>query len=293
MNSLKSHFKFNKQERSGIFFLLLLIIAFQVTYYLLKNTPFERFTNPLNTEVQMVLDSLKSQKVDQDSLTIYPFNPNFIADFKGYSLGMSVKEIDRLLHFRSTNKFVTSPEEFQKVTLISDSLLAVISPFFRFPEFTQNRTKQGSGNEMEYKTNPSNSSTKEAFMDLNSATAQELTIINGIGETLSLRIIRFRDRLGGFLVEDQLQDVYGLEPEVVKRTLAKFRILNKPVIQKININSANKDELGTLVYLSPVLAQRILDYRATVGTIRSLDELMMLEGFPSDKIDRIKLYLQL
>jgi hypothetical protein len=60
---------------------------------------------------------------------IYPFNPNFITDFKGYKLGMSVTEIDRLLAFRKTNRYVNSAAEFQQVTQVSDSLLAQIAPF--------------------------------------------------------------------------------------------------------------------------------------------------------------------
>jgi hypothetical protein len=53
---------------------------------------------------------------------LYPFNPNFITDFKGYKLGMSVQEID-LLEYRKGNKYVNSPKEFQAVTQVSDSLL--------------------------------------------------------------------------------------------------------------------------------------------------------------------------
>ena len=38
MNNWKSHFRFNRQERSGIFFLLLLIFLFQIVFYLVKYT---------------------------------------------------------------------------------------------------------------------------------------------------------------------------------------------------------------------------------------------------------------
>ena len=37
--------------------------------------------------------------------TIYPFNPNFISDYKGYKLGMSIQEIDRLHQYRAQNKY--------------------------------------------------------------------------------------------------------------------------------------------------------------------------------------------
>jgi hypothetical protein len=44
--------------------------------------------------MQSKIDSIKDQS-QNTLLKVYPFNPNFITDFKGYKLGMSVQEIDR------------------------------------------------------------------------------------------------------------------------------------------------------------------------------------------------------
>ena len=129
--------------------------------------------------------------------------------------------------------------------------------------------------------------------DLNTATADELMGINGIGETLSNRIIKFRDKLGGFLVDEQLQDVYGLKPEVVERTLQRFHVMEKPNIQKVNINTASVDELAKLLYINYELAKQIVNYRAMNGTFTSLDDLSNVTSFPVDRIGRIKLYLTL
>ncbi|MGB5482769.1 MAG: helix-hairpin-helix domain-containing protein, partial [Eudoraea sp.] len=129
MKSFKSHFQFNKQERSGIFFLLLIIFSLQLTYMLLRN---ENINNTeesfvLDVKIQRQLDSIREQAKIEDSPKVYSFNPNFISDYKGYTLGMSNEEIDRLLLFRSENKWVYSAKEFQQVTLISDSLLQIIA----------------------------------------------------------------------------------------------------------------------------------------------------------------------
>ena len=75
---------------------------------------------------------------------MYPFNPNYITDYKGEQLGMSLLEIDRLLAFRENNKFVNSKDEFQKVTKVSDSLLHKIAPYFKFPEWVVKKDKQSS-----------------------------------------------------------------------------------------------------------------------------------------------------
>ena len=60
-------------------------------------------------------------------------------------MGMSEQEIDRLLTFRKKGKYVNSAREFQQVTGVGDSLLRMMSPLFKFPEWTQkNRNDQSS-----------------------------------------------------------------------------------------------------------------------------------------------------
>lgn len=237
-----------------------------------------------------MVDSLKNNILQKDSIKLYPFNPNFISDYKGYTLGMSPMELERLFVFRKQEKFVNSIEEFQDVTKVSDSLLNVISPYFKFPEWTQKKktrfTKSISNNKSEAKK-------AKEIRDLNLATADELKTINGIGDKLSVRIVKFRDRLGGFLVNEQLYDVYGLDPEVVDRTLKKFGVVNMPKIKKININTSTASEISGLVYISHSVAIKILEYRELNGRINSFDELTSIEGFPSNKLDRIVLYLSL
>ncbi len=307
MNKLKSHFRFNKQERSGIFFLLLSIVSLQIGYYFYGHFSEDAQQDALGVdhETQTEIDALKQAALKKDSVKIYPFNPNFITDYKGYVLGMSTDEIDRLHAFRKNGKFANTAEEFQKVTQVSDSLLDAISPQFKFPEWTK-KSMQSAVSSKQYavgrRSDKKGSAPRKGFgegqqnvviLDLNAATAQELTTINGIGEKLSARILKFRDRLGGFLSDDQLNDVYGLDPEVVERTLEKFRVLKKPDIHKINVNTASAYEIATLVYIQKQVAESIVEYRNVNNGILSLDELSTIEGFPSDKIDRIALYLSL
>ena len=280
----QSHFRFNKQERSGIFFLLLIIFAFQGVYYYVKAQPFDG--NPrvaINTLAQSQLDSIKNN-LPTHSIRLFPFNPNYISDAKGYALGMSTEEIDRLQAYRETGKFVNSSKEFQYVTQVSDSLLLRISPYFKFPEWvTRNKNT--------LHTAPKEQA--ELPKDINRVTAAELQTINGIGETLSNRIIKFRDRLGGFLVNEQLYDVYGLEPTVVKRTLERFQVMDAPKIAKININTATVEQLAQLVYIDYNLAREIVSHRQTNGAYTILDELKRVKSFPIERIERIKLYLTL
>ena len=281
--------------------MLLLIVIFQTVYFVVKSYPVTEKTNSLtlDEEYQAKIDELRSRNQKKDSVTVYPFNPNFITDYKGYILGMSTEEIDRLHVFRAKNQFVNSGKEFQKVTLISDSLLESLRPYFKFPEWT----RRGSVKSVDGSRSPSFKSLKAVSVpdtikkakikDLNNATAEELRSINGIGDKLSQRIVKFRDLLGGFLVEEQLGHVYGLQPEVVKRILNDYGILESPDITKININQVSSRDISKLVYIKYEVAARIVAFREANGGITSFDELMEIEDFPSEKLDIIKLYLQL
>ena len=298
---IRSYFKFNKQERSGIFFLLLAIVMLQVAYFTFRsstlgNNGLESFS--VDEEVQAQIELLKESASKKSSTPIFPFNPNYITDYKGYALGMSVNEIDRLHTFRAQGKFANSSEEFQQVTQVSDSLLKAISPYFKFPEWTQKKEIPATADRQPQFRRPSSkgntTTTRQSLIkDLNKATAEDLRTIRGIGEKLSERILNFREKLGGFLIDEQLYDVYWLEPEVAERALEKFKVLQKPNIAKININSASAEELSKVVYINWYVAERIVEYRTINNGISSFDELSEIEDFPSEKIDRIALYLSL
>ncbi|MEP5912093.1 MAG: helix-hairpin-helix domain-containing protein, partial [Flavobacteriaceae bacterium] len=135
------------------------------------------------------------------------------------------------------------------------------------------------------------SKAKPIRVDLNLATADELKKIYGIGDKLSARIVKFRDRLGGFMVNDQLKDVYGLESDVIGRILEKFQVLSKPKIELININTASVSELTELIYFNYNMAEKIVAYRDRKEPLKSLNELADITGFTPQKIDRIGLYL--
>ncbi|MFT0716501.1 ComEA family DNA-binding protein [Flagellimonas lutimaris] len=282
---LKSHFRFNKQERSGIFFFLLMVIVLQGVYYYVKANPSQKETSfVLNTREQDRIDSLRIYQA-KASIKIYPFNPNYITDYKGYTLGLSTSELDRLFAYRAQGRFVNSVEEFQTVTQISDSLLNEISSYFEFPDWV--------GKNQSSKKKISFVKKEKGTKDLNSATAEDLMEVYGIGETLSERIVKFRDRLGGFLVNEQLYDVYGLKPEVAKKALLKFQVIKVPTLDKININKAGIEELSQLIYINKSLASNIIDYRDKNGSFASFQELSNVDAFPTEKLDRIALYLSL
>ncbi|WP_425077588.1 ComEA family DNA-binding protein [Psychroserpens sp. S379A] len=294
MKHIKSHFTFTKQQRSGIFVLLLLILILQSIYFFVDFSSEEFQVNPNElAQFQAEVDSLKHIEIQNNKPKIYPFNPNFITDYKGYTLGMSSQEIDRLLAFRKQNKWINSVKDFQTVTKVSDSLLATMSPYFKFPDWVTN-PKPNFKSKYNYSETNNKPKTFNQKSDLNSVTAEQLKQIHGIGEKLSERIIAYRTKIGGsFIADVQLQEVYGLSPEVIKRTLNEFTVKNVKPVTKLNLNTASIDELVTIQYIDYEIAHHIIEERTLREGFKSLDELTKVKDFPVKKIEIIKLYLTL
>ncbi len=284
MKNFKSHFDFNKKERNGIFFLAVMIICLQLFYFYFDfSSPEVVSPNEKDfVRLQQKLDAAQLDSVKADA-NILPFNPNFITDDKGYVLGMSVAEIDRLHAYRDSGKFVNSAKEFQQVTKINDSLLSVLQPYFKFPDFIKSRPKgQIDFDELAFNEKG----------DLNEITVSQLIEINGIGEKLAERIMAYRDLLKGFYFDDQLYEVYYLKKEVAEEVLKRYTVKSKPDIEKLNINEASFKEILGLPYIDYSLTKRIFQHRDRFLRFENLEELQKIDSFPLDKYDRIALYLE-
>lgn len=287
---MKSHFTFSKEQRNGIFLLILLIIILQCAYFFISRESKDISVNQEElAKFQKEIDSLRLVELEERKPKIFPFNPNYITDYKGASLGMSNEEIDRLHAFRKQNKWVNSAKDFQQVTKISDSLLNTISPYFKFPDWVTNSKPKTSSTY--YSNAPKTFAQKQ---DLNTATAKQLQKVNGIGEYYSERIVKFRSKFpGGFIADVQLQDVYGLTPEVIQKITEQFTVKTPRSIKKIDLNKAEIEDLVTIQHIDYNLAHQIVEQRKLRDGYKSLDELIKVKDFPANKLEIIKLYLQL
>lgn len=291
MNTKKFRSRLTNNQQNGIFLLIGLIVIALISfaYYNFKYSDLKTKYTVADTVLQKKYDSLKLLKLKTKktySSKIYPFNPNFLKEGKAYRLGLSAEEHDRLLDYRADGQWINSAEDFQRVTKISDELRSKIEPYFKFPDWvvTQQRA---------YNSKPE-SKQKLSFeekIDLNAVSSEDLQKINGVGEVLSQRIIRYREKIGKFRSDMQLKDVYGLKPEIIENIKDQITVktnLNPP---KININTASLIQLAEVPYFDYELAREIYQFIKVNQGINDFEELSKLQQFPSFKIDRIKLYL--
>ncbi len=134
---------------------------------------------------------------------------------------------------------------------------------------------------------------KVAKSGINSVSAQALESIYGIGPVLSKRIVKYRTALGGFAHMDQIFKVYGLDSLVVLAVKEVYKVVKLPVISKISINTANAYQLSRLPFLDRNLADKIVTYRAKYGLFKDVSEISNIMSLTEEKIDIIKLYLNL
>lgn len=274
-----------KQQKRGVLGLLCCCILLQIAYLMIDiSSPPAAFSQENLIAFQQRIDSLKAQE-KATQYTVNPFNPNFISDYKAYILGISAEQLSRLQSFRETGKYVNSAKEFQEVTGVSDSLLATIEPLFKFPDWV---TQKKTGYPSSYDKKPTAKIIKK---DLNTATAEDLLPIRGIGEKLSERILKYRERLGGFSSKKQLGEIYGLSEEVISEIWRYFDLLSPAHVTKIELNQASKKELSKIPYLSYREVEALLIFRSERGNLSSLNDLQAI-NFSAEKIEQLSWYLK-
>lgn len=289
--------RFSKGHYFGIVILICSIGLLQLFIYWFNN---QKDTTSLDLTpeeknwllAQNEIDSLK-EAAQENSNKIYPFNPNFISDYKGYKLGMSETQIDKLHQFRKQNKYVNSNAEFQKLTGVSNEWMKQYAIYFKFPDWVTNGTSKNYQSKFEstYKKFDKKES-KIVVQDLNTANQVELEKVYMIGEKLAVKILSEREKFGNFASMEQLGFIWGISPEAIADLNKKFQIKSSGNLKKININTSTIKELQQFPYFNYTIAKNIVTFRSMNGDFKSSEDLTNVKQFPLEKLKIIALYLE-
>lgn len=113
--------------------------------------------------------------------------------------------------------------------------------------------------------------------------------VRGIGPAFASRIIKYRNRLGGFHSKDQLREVYGLDS--IKYEQIKDQLRVSGTIRKININTSTFNELKTHPYLNYKQINAIIQYRKQHGNYTDIDDLHQVSILNPEFLRKIAPYL--
>lgn len=292
MKSLKSHFIYDRRKRNGIFFFIAIIIACTATVIFYPSDADVHISQEEELEVlafQEKIDSLKLVEIGKRKPKIFPFNPTLLTDFNGYKLGMTTEEIDRVLRFRESGKWFDSAIQFQKVSGVSDSLLGVLEPYFKWPKWIEERKhtpKKKFNSKRKWKT-------AEEKGDLNSVTFEKLLAIKGVDDNTASKVLRHLGKTGGYQLDFQIYSVFGVDKSIKRAILDEYTVKEKPAIVPVNVNTATASDLSTVPLLNFDLAKEIVDYRILREGVKSIEELKNLDGMTDFKYDIISLYLHI
>lgn len=299
-------YRYTKSQRKGLLTLCLIIVFVQVGYWVVTSFDYNSVEKQSAEEkewlaLQTKIDALKAVRPEKKNV-IYPFNPNFITDYKGYTLGMTTAQIDKLHAFRKSGKWINSVSDFKTVTSVPDSLLTKISPYFKFPDWVVKKYQSGKPENAVAETKFQNKypdkfpakkeAVAKAALDINTAVEEDLIAVYGIGPAFAKKILRRRSDLGAFVSMDQMDDFAEFSPEAQVSLKKSFKVSGNPSVNKINVNNASLQQLSRFPYFNRDIAKAIITERSMKGKFVNFADLIKINDIFTLKSKIIALYLE-
>jgi competence ComEA-like helix-hairpin-helix protein len=310
---IRRNFGFSQREANGFLWLLGIMVLLTAAPFLFDALYTSRTFNRLTSDRQ-TLDSLVAhlearQPEERNSganmrptVALRPFNPNQLTVEQWQEFGLPKYLAQRIINYRSKAGGFTYKAQLGKIYGLPDSVFQKLYPYIQLPEerpHPYKRQEQVARSERPA-PNPDWSSDRplrEKFIlapfNINTADTTQLKQIRGIGSKLSARIVKYRDGLGGFHSQAQLQEVYGLQPEVVDSLLKYTFVPDVYVPHQLNINTATADELRAHPYISSNVARALVAYREQHGQYEKLEDVQQVKLVNAELFEKLKPYLQL
>jgi DNA uptake protein ComE-like DNA-binding protein len=129
------------------------------------------------------------------------------------------------------------------------------------------------------------------MIELNSADTFDLQQLRGIGSSFARRIVKYRERLGGFTDKSQLLEIWGMEPSRYGEISSNLTV-NHDSIHRIDINTVTFKELLKHPYFPFNLTKAIMLYRKEHKQILVIEELKTMKEVNDSIYRKIKPYLK-
>jgi DNA uptake protein ComE-like DNA-binding protein len=222
---IRQYFGYSQRETNSFLALLLLMLLFLVLPFIFrpKAEPYSDTADQAKLDKLAALldDEVEAARPKYESkvaVALRPFNPNKLSEQEWIAFGIKPWLAKRILNYRQKVGDFKSKAEVGKIYGLPEEVFQRLYPFILLPDEAGNAIDYA-GKSNAYPENHTYSNTKRAFklqpFDVNLADTTELKKIRGIGSKLSSRILMYRNRLGGFTSEEQLTEIFGLQPETL------------------------------------------------------------------------------
>lgn len=132
---------------------------------------------------------------------------------------------------------------------------------------------------------------REVIIDINKADSIDFEKLPGIGEKLSARIVKYRERLGGYIMIEQLKEIYGMQDSNFLKFRHRIKVEDGFKPHQIAINRASYSDLRRHPYLSHLFVKSVLAYIKMHGFVSGEDELFKLGSISKDEAMKVLAYL--
>lgn len=109
-------------------------------------------------------------------------------------------------------------------------------------------------------------------VEINTCDTSDVIRIPQFGSKRAIKLLEYRDQLGGFYSISQFKEVYILQ-SLQEDFLSTYFQVDRNTIKKIKVNEADYSLLTPHPYIDAYLAKSILHYRQKHGRINNLQEL--------------------
>jgi competence protein ComEA len=230
-------------------------------------------------------EEIQKEETQEEVISYFDFDPNSATSDELKSLGFSEKLATRIINYRTKGGKFRIKTDLMKLYGMDSLLYEKLAPYIQLPEqFEKPKFEKKEFADRKPKEKPQK-------FNLNESDTIQLEKIYGIGPALAKRIVKYRDKLGGFVSQDQLKEVYGLDTAVVKKITEASYLSDPPGVKKINLNTADEKILATHPYFGRKIASAIVAYRFQHGNFKSVDDLSKIPLIDKNNLGRVLPYV--
>jgi competence protein ComEA len=278
---IRGYFEFNKQQKIAV-----VLITTLLTIGITISSIYRSIEPKVEAEKYSYLEEAKDSllaigKVDSQITvdSLFYFDPNTISKKDLIKLGFKSKTAQTLINFRVYKRFEKA-EDISSIYGLKEELRLKITPYVRIKPSRINAKPKTSESK----------SVEVVRIEINTADSSEWVKLRGIGAVLAVRIIKYRNALGGFYSTNQLDEIYGIGEGYLDQIKAQCYLV-KPDLKLIKINKWEYRELIGHPYMSKDQVKQILQLRREVGSLESYNELKEQKIFSLEELKKIKPYL--
>ena len=222
---------------------------------------------------------------------LFPFDPNTASAAAFSKLGLPERTVGALVNYRQKGGRFRKIDDLKKIYTLSEDHFNRIAPFVRIDTTGSTDFQRSERTEAEAK--PAHYAAADnrplPVIDINLASAEEWTQLRGIGKVYAGRIVNFREKLGGFCRIDQVAETFGLPDSTFLGIRPQLQLSS--IFRKLDINTADQEQLKTHPYLNWKQAAAIVSYREQHGAFGGLDDLRKVLALPAETLEKIAPYL--